>query len=211
MQDPTDDPSPPPDDPAPAIDWSRARACLDAIGDHLSEEGTPTRVGDRMARRAALLAAPDPAAEAPPTRELVAFGLAGVRYALPVPDTAAVIPLDDLVGLPGTDALHLGILVHRGTLVTVVDPNGVLEQPAEQAAPPRLAIVLEHPDCALALAADALFGVVRQAVRPPSAGPVRGGLVSDLLTDGTRVLSADAFARNARLIVDHRLRPSPAA
>lgn len=203
--------SEPTDDPAPAIDWTRALACLDAIGNHLSEEGTPARIGDQMARRAALLAAPDPAADAPPTRELVAFGLAGVRYALPLPDTAAVIPLDDLVSLPGTDAPHLGILVYRGNLFTVVDPNGVLEQPAEQAAPPALAIVLEHPDCALALAADALFGVVRQTVRPSPASPVRGGLVTDLLTDGTRVLSVDAFARNARLIVDHRLRPSPAA
>lgn len=194
--------------PAPAIDWSRARARLDAITDALADDTRPERIQARMARRAADLAAPAPETDSRPTRDLVAFGRGGVRYALPLADTLAVARLDQLVRLPGTDAPHLGILVHRGELFALVDPNDVLDQPGPQGDRPALAIVLAHPDCALALAADTLIGTVRQVLSPAPDGPVRGGLVSARLADGTRVLSGEAFARNAHLIVDHRPRPA---
>lgn len=201
--------------PSPLLDWTQARDRLDEIARRLDGPLSPESVQTRMARRAAVLATPEPTEETTPPLELIAFSLAGMRYAIPLSATAAVTPVDHLVRLPDTEPVHLGILVHRGALFALVDPNRLLDRQVSMAAPPTLAVLVDHPDCAIALAADTLIGVVPHAGPLPASTLARGGPVIALMPDGTpdgiHVLSADALARNARLIVDHRPRLSPAS
>ncbi|MEP9355926.1 chemotaxis protein CheW [Xanthobacter sp. KR7-65] len=161
-----------------------------------------------MARRAAALAAPERSIEAAPSRDLIAFGYGGERYAVEVTSATAVVPLDQLVALPGVDPAHLGLVVHRGLAYALIDPNAALDRPAPQPSRPALAVLLHHPDSAIGVAADVIHGVIRHdAARLDGASAT--GIVAAILPDGTSVLVADALARDARLIVDHRLRPSP--
>lgn len=198
--------------PAPVLDWAKARERLDEISRRLAGDLSPEGVQARLARRAAALAAPESTAETTPPVELVAFSLGAQRYAIALAATAAVTPVTSLVRLPDTDPMHLGIVAHRGELFALVDPNRLLERPGTGASPvPALAVLLNHPDCAIALAADDLIGVMTPGSRLPTAALPRSGPVIALLPDGTQVLSADALARNARLIVDHRPRLSPAS
>lgn len=200
-----------PDHAPPALDWTQARARLDEITRRLDAGPSPESLQVRMASRAAALSAPAPVAATTPPLELVAFVRAGERYAIPLAATAAVTPVSHLVRLPDTDPAHLGILAHRGDLFALVDPGQLLERGGDTPAPPVLAVLVAHPDCAIALAADDLVGVVLHDRRLPASSPSRSGPVAALLPDGTHVLSADALARNARLIVDHRRRLFPAS
>lgn len=198
--------------PAPVLNWATARERLDEISRRLASDLSPEGVQARLARRAAALAAPESATETTPPVELVAFSLGTQRYAIALAATAAVMPVTSLVRLPDTDPVHLGIAAHRGELFALVDPNRLLERPGTGAPPaPALAVLLNHPDCAIALAADELIGVMTPGSRLPTPALSRSGPVIALLPDGTQVLSADALARNARLIVDHRPRLSPAS
>lgn len=198
--------------PTPVLDWAKARERLDEIGRHLTGALSPEGVQARMARRATALAAPEPATETSAPVELVAFSLGAERYAIALAATSAVMPVTSLVRLPDTDPVHLGIVAHRGELFALVDPNRLLERPGTGVSPaPALAVLLNHPDCAIALAADDLIGVMTPESHLPTPALPRSGPVIALLPDGTHVLSADALARNARLIVDHRPRLSPAS
>ncbi len=187
-----------------ALDWARTRRRLDEISARLADADPADALADRLARRAARLAAPEPDDRAETGSALVVFGRAGMRYALDISATLAVIPADALVPLPGVGGCHLGLVIHRGSLHAVIDPNVLLDRDTDPPPAPAFAVLLDHPGCALGLAADVLHGVVRR----DGAGPGRPGLLAGLLPDGTGVLSATALAGHAGLIVDHRLRPS---
>lgn len=190
-----------------AIDWEEAHRRLDQIVERL--EGVTTRAAfdAQMARRAAELAEPDPTGAQAASRDIIAFGLAGERYAIEVEAAAAVAPLDQLVVLPGLDPVHLGVVVHRGVVHALIDPNALLGRPVAGTPAPALAVLVAAPDCAIGLAADIVFGVRREREDSLSAASPTS-IITAILPDGTSLLAADALARNARLIVDHRMRPS---
>lgn len=198
--------SAPPDDPAP-LDWTDITRRLADIAARIERDDTDLALADRLARRAERLAAPEPEAPAANLRDFVVFGLAGSRYALDLTATLAVVPVEQCVPLPGVDPCHLGILVHRGDIHALVDPEALLHREPHTAAEIAFAVLIDHPDCALALAADTLLGLVRAVPARPPAGS-RPGLVGALLPDGTAVLSGEALARHARLVVDHAFRHS---
>lgn len=191
---------------APPIGWAEIHRRLDLTSARRTEERPQQDFAERMAQRAEALAAPEHRPEAPAGRDLVAFARAGRRYAVEIAAAGAVVPIEDLVRLPGVGPEHLGLLMHQGLLYAVVDPGVLLDLPQEGAAAPAFAVLLDDPGCAIGLAADALLGLVRDAAPLPEAsGP---GLVAAVLPDGASVLKADALALSARLVVDHRLRPS---
>lgn len=191
---------------APSIDWGRIHERLDSISTRLADGASPEALAARMAQRAQALAAAEERTGPAPGDDLVVFGLAGQRYAIDIPAAEAVVPIDQLVPLPGLGAVHLGLLMHRGLLYAVVDVNALLDRPVAEPAAPAFAVLLNDPGCAIGLAADALFGVAREAT--PERGAPGAGLLCALLPDGTSVLDAEALALSARLVVDHRLRPS---
>ncbi|MFG1359941.1 chemotaxis protein CheW [Xanthobacter pseudotagetidis] len=191
---------------AQSIDWGRIHERLDSISMRLADGDSPEALAARMAQRAQALAAPEERTGPAPGDDLVVFGLAGQRYAIDIPAAEAVVPIDQLVPLPGLGAAHLGLLMHRGLLYAVVDVNALLDRPVAEPATPAFAVLLNDPGCAIGLAADALFGVAREAT--PERGGAGAGLLCALLPDGTGVLDAEALSLSARLVVDHRLRPS---
>lgn len=191
---------------AQSVDWGRIHERLEAISPSLADGAAPEAFAARMALRAQALAAPEERAGLAPGKDLVVFGLAGQRYAIEIPAAEAVVPIDQLFPLPGVGAVHLGLLMHRGLLYAVVDLNALLDRPVAEPATPAFAVLLNDPGCAIGLAADALFGVVRDGSLQSDA--TGSGLLASLLPDGTGVLNAEALSLSARLVVDHRLRPS---
>ncbi|MEP9380545.1 chemotaxis protein CheW [Aquabacter sp. CN5-332] len=198
-------------DPDPGgLDWGRALARLEEIAARLDGSASAEDFAAEMARRASILAAPERAATSVAPRQMVLFGYGAEQYALDIDRAAAVVPLTEVVPLPGVDAIHLGLVVHRGALYALIDLNALLERPVAHDAAPAFAVLIEDPDCAIGLAADTLVGIRRVDEARIEATTTSSALVTAILDGGASLLSPDALTRNARLIVDHRLRDTHA-
>ncbi len=161
-------------------------------------------IAAEMRRRAEALAAPLAADDEEERTNLLVFVRGDAVYALDVAATAAVTPIRQVVALPGVGDVHLGLVVHRGQVHALVDLNALLERRSEQALAPAFAILLDDPDCAVALAADAIRGTRAESTRLVQSASPRSSIVRSVLPDGTSVISVDAVTGNARLVVDHR-------
>jgi len=178
--------------------------------DHDAGGRSPEFVAAEMRRRAEALAAPR-GGEAEPTRDVLVFVRGGTAYALEVSGAAAVIPLRQVVALPGAGEIHLGLVVHRGQVHALVDINALLERAGDQRTAPGFAVLLDDADGAVALAADIVRGTRAEPARlVQSAGP-HPSIVQGVLPDGTAVISVEAVMRNARLVVDDRPQIIPPA
>lgn len=195
------------DPPAGAgIDWDKAHERLTEIAAELDGSLSEAAFAAKMRQRAEALAEAEEAENVSAKRDVMIFGLAGQRYAIEVARAAGVIPLTHVVALPGVDRLHLGLVVHRGLLHALIDVNVLLDRPVAPAEPPAFAVLLDEPDCAIGLAANEIHGIAREEAERLDQGAGRPAIVGAILPDGTSVLAPEAVARNARLIVDHRLR-----
>jgi chemotaxis signal transduction protein len=193
--------------PAP-LDWQQAHRRLEELGRTLDREISPEELAIRLRKRADALAAP-PAAEVA-RRDIVVFGLGEQRYAVEVMDADGVVPVNHVVALPGTDVLHLGLLAHRGTLYALVDLNVLLDRPQiQRSGPPGFGILVNDPECAVALAADVIHGTRAVEAARLDAHAAHYAIVRAILSDGTNLLAIDALTRNARLVVDDRMRAIP--
>ena len=111
-----------------AFDWTEASARLERVARKLGagEERSPEEIERILEERARHLARP---ATTPPAEDLAAvvvFPLARERYAVDLAGVAEVVPLRGLAPLPGAPAPVLGIVLHRGRLVPVVDLRRLL-------------------------------------------------------------------------------------
>jgi purine-binding chemotaxis protein CheW len=151
------------------FDWDAARRRLDAWRSALAAGGRlPDADAERLlAERARDLARP---LVAPPaggaTSEMLVFSLQPGRYAIPMPHAVEVFALPEFTTLPGAPPFLMGVVPHRGRIVSVVDlrPFFGLEPAATAGA---VAILFSADGMEFAVAIDALEGIVE--LRPSSA------------------------------------------
>ncbi|MCO5168892.1 MAG: chemotaxis protein CheW [Planctomycetes bacterium] len=156
--------------------------------------------------RARALAAPRPTDEGEATRALV-VGLADERYALETRWLFGALPRARWTRLPGAPPALLGLTPFRGEPLAVFDLRVLLGLDGATAA--QAAVVLGADEPELALAVDALEGVValrRRDLRPAPAGAAALGRVRTVgvLGDGLALLDAAALLDDPRLFVDDR-------
>lgn len=124
---------------------------------------------EALARAAGGRRAARPAPEA--ERQLLAFQLAGGRYALPVERVREIARLRPITPVPRTPPAVLGVVSLRGEIVQVIDLRRRLGMAAEPAAAGRI-VVVYAPDAGVAgLRVDRVTEVMRvpeTALRPAS-------------------------------------------
>ncbi len=95
-----------------------------------------------------------------PVETLLAFDLGGVTHGLPIDRVRAVAPLPKVTRLPHAPAALAGLVAWRGSVVNLFSPAAAL---GRDAGTPAAMLVLRHDAPRIALAVDALLGVVTVA------------------------------------------------
>ena len=188
-----------------AFDWTEASARLERVARKLGagEERSPEEIERILEERARHLARP---ATTPPAEDLAAvvvFPLARERYAVDLAGVAEVVPLCGLAPLPGAPAPVLGIVLHRGRLVPVVDLRRLLG--GGEAALPEAGwlVVVGAGDASVGLLADGGVEVARVPSRGLAPPLVRGGgaepLLRGLTKDAVAVVDVEALLTDPRI------------
>lgn len=159
-----------------------------------------------LARRARELARP-PAAPAGASLELVQFQVGGETYALAAAAVREVLPLRDLLPLPGTPAFVLGIVNVRGRILSVVDLKRFFGLPVAGLTDSNRLLVLGDDELEFGLLADRVLGtalVPLAQLQPPLATMtgVREEYLRGVTATGLVVLDADRLIGDSRLIVE---------
>lgn len=191
------------------FDWAAARARLERVRAALDagadDPVATARVLDARAR--ALARPPEAAAPAVAPLDLVVFGLGAERYGVEARCVQAVLPLGELVALPGAPAVVLGVIHHRGRVLPVIDLRRLLEAGGGGAARAGRAVVIEAAGAEFALYADAVPGT-SQALEPLAPAPAgaagQPGLLRGVTPELVGVLDVEALARHPRVVVDAR-------
>jgi CheW-like domain len=103
----------------------------------------------------------------------LAFRLAGQGWSLPLQRVAAVAELRALTRLPSADPLKLGVIVHRGVVVPVIDLGrrlGGAPYP-DAAAPPQPLCIVLRSEPPVSFPVDEVLGFRHG---PPPPGPAAG-------------------------------------
>lgn len=112
-----------------------------------------------LARQRAVAAPID--TDARPVETLLAFDLAGVAHGLPIERVRAVAPLPNVTRVPNAPAALAGLVAWRGMVVNLFTPASAL---GRDGGTPAAMLVLRHDAPRIALAVDALLGVVDVAI-----------------------------------------------
>lgn len=187
-----------------AFDWTEATARLERVARKLSagEERSPEEIERILETRARDLARP---ATTPSSEGLVAavvLPLGRERYAVDLAYVAEVVRLRGLAPLPGAPAPVLGIVLHRGRLVPVVDLRRLLG--GGEAALPEAGwlVVVGAGDALAGLLADGGVEVARVPSRGLAPPLVRGGaepLLRGLTKDAVAVVDVGALLTDPRI------------
>lgn len=158
------------------------------------------------ARAQALRQAPEPAAAAHTSLEVLEFHLAGERYALETHRVSEVYPLKDLTPLPCTPPFLIGIVNVRGRVVPVIDIKKFFGLPDQGLTDLHRIILVAGHDLELGLLADRVSDVLTIAVDSlQPALPTLTGIGADYLkgvtADRLVVLDLDRILADPKMIV----------
>ncbi len=189
-----------------AIDWPRAYERLARAEAALAAAATrsPDDVRRILRDRAVRLARPEATTDALQTLDLVVFRSGGGRYAVESGQASAAIPAVP-TPLPGVPPFHLGLIMHRGTVCVLVDVGPLLGRARTDRANSAYAILCAVGDDIIAIAADAIDGLMRLDART-IAHSAEGGntqaAIRGVTPDEVVIIDAGRLLRDARLTVD---------
>lgn len=168
------------------------------------------RAREILERRARTLAQPLQEPAPGELVDLVAFGLAGERYAVEPAGVVAVLPLPELTVVPGTPPAILGVASHRGRILPVLDLRPLVGASLERPLEARVLVVLEAAGIAVGVACETLTGLLRVAadeIAPPPAGTGRGRdrLVYGVTPDLLALLDVGALVADPRVEVNDEI------
>jgi purine-binding chemotaxis protein CheW len=161
-----------------------------------------------LVERARALAKPvNEAPSAGDVLEVLVFSLAGERYGIAAASVLEVIPLRDLVAVPGTPRVVLGIVNHRGRILPVLDLRRVFELTGEGVGENSRIVATRSGASTFGVFAETIVGVVavgavELSTRP--AGPTGGRetFVLAVTSDMLAVLDIEALAGDPRITVN---------
>ena len=162
------------------IDWPKAYARLEETRRTLDAamEHTPEEVNRILRERAKALA--KPLAEPAPhgeTLELLAFSLAGERYAIEAASVLEVMPLRDLTSVPCTPPTILGVVNHRGRIIPIIDFRRLLALPGQEGGRSRWVVVVEAEKMIFGIGAEAVMGTIQ--IQASELAPPQRSLAGD--------------------------------
>ncbi|MBI4213795.1 MAG: chemotaxis protein CheW [Chloroflexi bacterium] len=191
-----------------AIDWDEARARLDRArrAIELADDPAPAEVARILSERAVQLAVPvEEASVWEESLDILVFALGEERYAIETAHVLEVVPLGVLTPVPGTPAFVLGVVNHRGHVLSVLHLGRILELSGPEDSHAERVVAVEAGEMTFGLAADAVEGTLRLDARelgPALAAGERPTFLRGVTDDMVAVLDLEAFARDARILVN---------
>jgi purine-binding chemotaxis protein CheW len=195
---------------AVAIDWQKARERLASAiaATDAALRLSPQRAREVMdARAAALARAPDEAAGAAETREVLSFQIATERYAIDTRIVREVQRQPEATPVPGTPGFVLGVANLRGEMLALFDLGEFLSigLPRRELSP--WLIVLGEERAEFGIVCDAVLEV--HSLRGDALHPAPGSLaaaarevVTGVTSDALIVLDGEKLLADPRLFID---------
>ncbi len=195
------------------IDWRAAyarleetRRTLDAVRERSPEE-IKRVLRERAKALAKPLAEPTPRGEA---LELLAFSLAGERYAIEAASVREVMPLRDLTPVPCTPPTILGVVNHRGRILPVLDFRKLLDLNGQGVGEKRWVVVVDAEGMTFGIGAEAVMGTIRiqasdLAPPPRSLAGDRQAFIRGVTGDMVVVLDLATLAGDPRITVNEEV------
>ena len=157
-------------------------------------------------RAQALARPPAAAARDGATLDVLEFGLADERYALPTAGIDEVLAFEQLTPLPGTPAFMLGIVNVRGRMVAVIDIRKFFDLPERGITDLHQVILVRGHGLEVGLLADDVIGLRSVDVGSLQASlPTLHGIRSDYLKgvtgDSLIVLDLDRLLADPAIVV----------
>ncbi|MBI5656202.1 MAG: purine-binding chemotaxis protein CheW [Geobacter sp.] len=141
-------------------DWDELRRRLTAAREAISREPTRAEKQSILMARAAILAQ-DPAGEetAADYAEVLEFRLAHELYGIETTYVSATAPLLELTPIPGTPPFLLGLINHRGQILSVIDLKKFFDLPDKGLTDLNKVIVVQNDEMEFGVLADEIAGV----------------------------------------------------
>jgi purine-binding chemotaxis protein CheW len=192
------------------LDWQQVRARLARL-ERAAEDAlavSPEQARGILDQRARLLAqAPVQAARAGELREVVTFRLGKERFALALGSIRQVVPVADIVPVPGAPSHLAGVVNLRGEILAVFDLRRLQGSEGHRPATGARVLVVGTDRAELGLLADAVDEILTlrpDAILPPPslAGLRAGGLIEGVTADALIILDGAALLADQRLVID---------
>jgi purine-binding chemotaxis protein CheW len=138
--------------------------------------------------------------------EVIEFGLAQERYAIPTVAVLEVYALKDLTPVPCTPAFVLGVINWRGQILPVIDIKKFFDLPQQGITDLHKVIIVQHEELELGIVADVVLGVrVLQinAVQPslPTLTGIREEYLKGVTAERLVILDVTRILADPRIIV----------
>lgn len=160
-----------------------------------------------LRRRAQLLARPLEQVSTQQTIQVVEFSLADERYAFELEYVKKVLPMQEVVSLPGAPDFAAGITSYMGQIIAVFDLRALFNLPTAKADSSHKILVLHSGAIQLALIAERVHGVRELPLASlqedlPTLTGVRARYLRGISPEQTIVMDALALLEDEELVVD---------
>ena len=138
--------------------------------------------------------------------EVIEFGLAEERYAIPTAAVREVYPLKDLTPLPCTPPFVLGVINVRGQILPVIDIKKFFDLPQQGITDLHKVIIVQHEEMDLGVLADVVLGVRAVPLNAlqlslPTLTGIREGYLKGVTPERLVVLDVTRILADPRIIV----------
>jgi purine-binding chemotaxis protein CheW len=161
---------------------------------------------ERVATLAQLTPRSAPAAVAASV-EVLAFCVAGERYAFETDHVAQVYPMSSITTIPGVPDFVVGIVAARGEVLSVIDLRSLFNLPLTRLEEPSAIIVLQSETMEFGILAEDILGVARYPLQaledtPATLSNIEKTYLKGVAPDRTAILDADRLLSDPRLVVE---------
>lgn len=196
-----------------SIDWNEIRQQLEKSRQAIDDLAGNDRVLQEKIlreRAVALASAASPAASEAVTGggiDVLAFRVAGERYAFETSHVAQAYPMLPVTVIPGVPDFIVGIVAARGDVLSVIDLRSLLDLPLARLEEPGAIIVLQSEEMAFGILADEILGVERyatDALEPalPTLDKIEKTYLKGVAPDRTAILDAERLLSDPGLVID---------
>jgi purine-binding chemotaxis protein CheW len=138
--------------------------------------------------------------------EVIEFGLAQERYAIPTVAVREVYALKDLTPVPCTPAFVLGVINWRGQILPVIDIKKFFDLPEHGITDLHKVIIVQHEKMELGILADLIVGVRTvslDALQPslPTLAGIREEYLKGVTADRLVILNVTRILTDPGIIV----------